>query len=690
MVRLGKLIGADEHRSVAEAQLHVALDNMPGALAYTDKDLKFVFCNDRFKEMYRVPPELLQPGRPYADLLRYLAEHGYYGDGDVEAHVARRVESLRNPTGKSFEDRTPDGRVYRIRRRAANGGTVTVMTDITEQKQAEQNLARKEAQLHVALDNMPGALAYTDENLNFVFCNDRFKEMYRVPPELLQPGRPYADLLRYLAEHGYYGDGDVEAHVARRVESLRNPTGKSFEDSTPDGRVYSIRRRSATGGGTVTVMTDITEQKQAEQNLARKEAQLHVALDNMPGALAYTDENLNFVFCNDRFKEMYRVPPELLQPGRPYADLLRYLAEHGYYGDGDVEAHVARRVESLRNPTGKSFEDRTPDGRVYRIRRRRAAGGGTVTVMTDITDQKEAERALLEAKRHTEEANKRVTEQNMVLEGLASKLAKYLSPQIYQSIFSGRQTVEISAKRKKLTIFFSDIAGFTEITDNLESEELTDVLNHYLTEMSGIALQYGATIDKYVGDAMLLFFGDPESRGVREDAKTCVMMAIAMQRRMRELEQEWRGRGLQQPFRIRIGITTGFCTVGNFGSRDRMDYTIIGNEVNLAARLQSAAEPGGILLSHETNALVQDVVLTEEYPPMTVKGFLRPIKTYKLLGTYQELVDEGRVVLQEREGLRVLVDLTKQVSSEAIAVLEEVLAELKKRNAQAAENKPRS
>ena len=158
------------------------------------------------------------------------------------------------------------------------------------------------------------------------------------------------------------------------------------------------------------------------------------------------------------------------------------------------------------------------------------------------------------------------------------------------------------------------------------------------------------------------------------------MMAIAMQRRMRELEQEWRRRGLERPFRIRMGITTGFCTVGNFGSRDRMDYTIIGNEVNLAARLQSAVEPGGILLSHETNALVQDKVLTEEQPPITVKGFLRPINTYKLLGTYQELVDEGKVVLQERDGLRVLVDLTKHVSAEAIAVLEEVLAQLKQRS----------
>jgi len=295
-----------------------------------------------------------------------------------------------------------------------------------------------------------------------------------------------------------------------------------------------------------------------------------------------------------------------------------------------------------------------------------------------LSDRNERELSAVSEKQRL--AAEEISRKNKELETLSSKLSKYLSPQVYQSIFTGAQTVEISSKRKKLTIFFSDIAGFTETTDNLESEELTDVLNQYLTEMSAIALSYGATIDKYIGDAMLLFFGDPESKGVKKDAKSCVMMAIAMQRRMRDLEQEWRNRGLERPFRIRMGISTGFCTVGNFGSRDRMEYTIIGNEVNLAARLQYAAEPGGVLLSHETNALVQDIVLTEEYPPMTVKGFLRPIKTYKLLGTYKELVDEGRVVLQEREGLRVLVDLTKQVSSEAIEVLEEVLAELKRRS----------
>ncbi len=554
------------------------------------------------------------------------------------------------------------------------------MTQLGKTPSADRLPDGIESQLHVALDNMPGALVYTDDALNIVLCNTRFMEMYPVPKELLAPGRPYPNLLRYLAEHGYYGDGDVETHVSRRVESLSNPTGIAFEDHAPNANVYRVVRRKIAAGGTVTVITDITELKRIERDLAQKEGQLHIALDNMPGALAYIDDALNIVLCNDRFAEMYPVPKELLQPGRPYPNLLRYLAENGYYGEGDVEGMVAQRVESLRNPTGIAFEDHTPDGRIYQVVRRRAASGGTVTAIADITALKRSEQALLEAKQRAEEANRLVTEKNGILESLSAKLSKYLSPQIYQSIFTGKQNVEISAKRKKLTIFFSDIAGFTETTDNLESEELTDVLNHYLTEMSTIALSYGATIDKYIGDAMLLFFGDPISKGVKEDAKACVLMAIAMQRRMRELEQDWRKRGLERPFRIRMGICTGFCTVGNFGSQDRMDYTIIGNEVNLAARLQSAAEPGGVLLSHETNALVQDIVLTEEHPPMTVKGFVRPITSYKLLGTYKELVDEGKVVLQEREGLRVLVDLTKHVSPEAIAVLEEVLAQLKQRS----------
>ena len=238
-----------------------------------------------------------------------------------------------------------------------------------------------------------------------------------------------------------------------------------------------------------------------------------------------------------------------------------------------------------------------------------------------------------ELKRTQEE----LAEKNHLLESLSSKLSRYLSPQVYGSIFRGEQNVEIASKRKKLTIFFSDIAGFTETTDSLESEELTNLLNHYLTEMSKIALEYGATIDKYVGDAILAFFGDPESRGVKEDATACVEMAIAMQRRMRELQSQWLDLGSEKPFQLRIGINTGYCTVGNFGSDDHMDYTVIGNEVNLASRLETSADEGGILIAHETYSLVKESVLAEEQKPIIVKGFAKSIRIYRVVGIYAEI-----------------------------------------------------
>ena len=157
---------------------------------------------------------------------------------------------------------------------------------------------------------------------------------------------------------------------------------------------------------------------------------------------------------------------------------------------------------------------------------------------------------------------------------LSNKLAKYLSPQVYASIFVGKQEVKLASQRKKLTVCFSDIVGFTEATERMESEDLTHLLNNYLTEMSRVANKYGATIDKYVGDAIVFFFGDPETRGIKEDAVACVTMAIAMQKRMQELGAIWRDSGIERPLACRIGIHTGYCTVGNFGSEDRMDYTI--------------------------------------------------------------------------------------------------------------------
>jgi class 3 adenylate cyclase len=225
-----------------------------------------------------------------------------------------------------------------------------------------------------------------------------------------------------------------------------------------------------------------------------------------------------------------------------------------------------------------------------------------------------------------------LTEKSAALASLSSKLAKYLAPQVYNSIFTGQQDVKIVSARKKLTVCFSDLVGFTEITEKMESEDLTHLLNHYLTEMSKIALQYGATIDKYVGDSIVMFFGDPTTLGIKQDALACVEMAMTMQQRIGELAEDWRNSGIETPLRCRIGIHTGYCTVGNFGSDDRMDYTMVGGTVNLASRLEHEAPPGGVLISFETYALVKDDTRCEERGHVQVKGIVQPVATYAVLG----------------------------------------------------------
>ncbi len=272
-----------------------------------------------------------------------------------------------------------------------------------------------------------------------------------------------------------------------------------------------------------------------------------------------------------------------------------------------------------------------------------------------------------------QERTRALAERTEQLETLSTKLSKYLAPQVYASIFQGKQQVEIASNRKKLTIFFSDLVGFTETTENLESEELTGILNRYLNEMAGIALQYGATLDKYVGDAIMAFFGDPETKGAAEDAKACVAMALAMQQRIAELEAEFHDGGLDRPFRARMGINTGFCTVGNFGSQDRMDYTIIGGAVNLASRLEASAHPGTVLIAQETYALVKDMVAAKQTPPFKVKGIAQPIQAYEILGMREQA--PGKLLRRSADGTRITIDLAGD-REEAVRALKELIGEI--------------
>ena len=182
------------------------------------------------------------------------------------------------------------------------------------------------------------------------------------------------------------------------------------------------------------------------------------------------------------------------------------------------------------------------------------------------------EQRLFKLNRNLKLQTHELEQQRSQLEGLSKQLAKYLPPQIHEALFAGKYDTEITTKRKKLTVFFSDIKDFTRTAESLQPEALTEYLNEYFSEMTQIALAHGATIDKYIGDAVMLFFGDPDSKGVREDARACVEMALQMQEQMQVLAHRWKERGFEKPFVIRIGINTGYCNVGNFGSDQRLRH----------------------------------------------------------------------------------------------------------------------
>lgn len=265
-------------------------------------------------------------------------------------------------------------------------------------------------------------------------------------------------------------------------------------------------------------------------------------------------------------------------------------------------------------------------------------------------------------------------------EHLAQQLSRYLAPPVWQSLFGQRRGLKIETSRKKLTVFFSDIKGFSEVSEELESEALSELLNNYLTEMSRIAQRHGGTIDKFIGDCVMVFFGDPKSQGAKKDALAAVSMAIEMRRHMKVMRQRWSALGITHPLEIRMGLNTGYCTVGNFGSETRVDYTIIGREVNLASRLENAATPGEILISHETYQLIKDVVLCRDQGLITVKGCTRPVQTYQVVDFRRDLSKDHSFIEHELPGFSLYVDtngIKDFDSSRVIDALEDAAAKLR-------------
>jgi adenylate cyclase len=385
------------------------------------------------------------------------------------------------------------------------------------------------------------------------------------------------------------------------------------------------------------IIRDISERAEMTSALVMSERRMEAILESANDAIISIDDRGNVVLWNARAAEMFGYSSDEMV-GEPVSAIVPSRFSEGHSeGVARVSAggeqHVIGSTVELAglHRDGREFPIELSLATWHAENQRFFSG-----IIRDITERKFAEDAL-------QVANKSLNEKNDQLEALSGKLAKYLSRQVFDSIFEGKTDVRVESYRKELTVFFSDIKGFTDLTDRLEAEAVSGVLNRYLSEMAVIADACGGTIDKFIGDGIMIFFGDPQTLGRRQDAIQCVGMATRMKNRIRVLNTEWSDLIGPDPLQVRIGINSGFCTVGNFGSEDRLDYTIVGGSVNAAARLEEAAEPDQILVSHSTYSLIKDEFYCRPIGDVNVKGISHELRTYEVIGEFKDLGPNLRI-----------------------------------------------
>jgi class 3 adenylate cyclase len=228
------------------------------------------------------------------------------------------------------------------------------------------------------------------------------------------------------------------------------------------------------------------------------------------------------------------------------------------------------------------------------------------------------------------ELEERVARQVAELER-ATRLRRYLAPQLVDELLAADEDPASSRDRRPITVLFADLRGFTGMVERLAPETLAQALHMYFTEVTRVAFKHGGTIDKFIGDAIMIVYGAPRATGESDQARRCVAMAQEIQHAVAGLTDRLAAIHVS-PLEVRIGIGSGLATVGTFGAEHRAEYTAVGVPVNRAARLEPLAPPGGILVDDRTRELVADAVAVEAFGEIALKGFGTPQAAFRVVG----------------------------------------------------------
>lgn len=414
-----------EHCRQLEQRLHEAerrLDDYTSIasdwLWETDADGRFIAFSGRLSEVSGLDPRDLV-GRTRQELMV-----GHSSAQEQHLEVLKARQPFRDFT---YETMTPKGlRTFRISGKPCHDGQGRFAgyrgtgSDITAEVEANHRAHAIHARFVEAIENVPASLLLCDRDDRLVICNSITERYFPGLADMLVPGTPFEDLMRARAERGFIPDaiGQIDEWLARRMEIHRNP-GAAMTQRYGDGRWAQITERRTSDGGIICIAVDITELKRQEDELAGKSALLQATLENIGQGLSVIDRNLTLAAFNDRFFDLLQFPKEFAEVGRPFADFIRFNAERGEYGPGDIEAQVAERVALAGNPRPHCFLRTRPDGTVIEVRGMPMPGGGFVTTYSDVTELKQAQQAAEADARRLAEAAEELQRSNRDLEQFA-------------------------------------------------------------------------------------------------------------------------------------------------------------------------------------------------------------------------------------------------------------------------------
>jgi signal transduction histidine kinase/FixJ family two-component response regulator/HPt (histidine-containing phosphotransfer) domain-containing protein len=443
--------------------MQTAFDNMDDGVALIDKDLRLQFINQKRSLSTKLPPEMVYPGSPVRDLIRFQAQRGDFGpvaddrsaERKVEAAVARMVAA----GGNRYERRESDRTIEYNFKPISDGAILAVFRDITDLKEREQALAAAKDDvestrelLQNILDNMSDGVTLWDKDFGWRFSNRNHIERQQYTPDILRPGATGYDMIRYQARRGEWGrlksEQEIQSKVQEIASIIRNPKGGRYERRTLSGRYIEFKYSRLADGGVLGFYRDITELKDREQAIAaakedveRVREVMQTVLDNMNDGVILIDKDFNFRFGNNQYMEKLGLPPQVSQAGRSVEDIIRFQAARGDFGPiDDVERVVKERRAMMFTPGGVRYDRKTVSGRHVEFVYKPLTDGGLLGVHRDITELKDREEALAAAKEAAEAARDEVERTRQIMQTVFDNLDDGVSlfDKDFRWVFSNR------------------------------------------------------------------------------------------------------------------------------------------------------------------------------------------------------------------------------------------------------------